>query len=57
MRNVWYHDEDGGLHLAVGTKKPPIDIHWELRAVVLWLIRTTILVGAAVQFRYASWLT
>ena len=55
MRNVWYHDEDGGLHLSASTKKPLIDIHWELRAVVLWLMRASILVGAALQLRHSGW--
>jgi hypothetical protein len=44
-------DEDGRLHSHGGKKRPPIDLPWEIRAVVLWLMRVTIIIGAAVQFR------
>ena len=44
-------DENGRLHSQGGKKRPPIDLPREIRAVVLWLMRVAILIGAAVQFR------
>ena len=35
MKRSLYVDEDGRLHVGWGTKKPPIDLHWEIRAAVL----------------------
>jgi len=57
MRNVRYRAEDGRVHLAVSIKKPLIALPGDLQAVVLWLIRAAILVGAAWNVRHASWLT
>ena len=44
-------DENGRLHSQGGKKRPPIDLPWEIRAVVLGLIRVSILIAAAIQFR------
>ena len=51
MMNRIEIDEDGRVHSHGGKKRPPIDLPWEIRAVVLGLIRAAILISAAVQFR------
>jgi hypothetical protein len=51
MMNRIEIDEDGRVHSHGGKKNPPIDLPWEIRAVVLGLIRVSILIAAAVQFR------
>lgn len=46
-------DEDGRLHLHRGKEKPLIDLPWELRAVVVWLMRAMLIVAAAYQLHSA----
>jgi len=53
VKEKLYIDEEGRGH-SDGRKKPLLDLHWELRAVVLWFLRTTILVGAAYQLHRAT---
>jgi hypothetical protein len=45
-------DEQGHVRYLGAKKGPPIDIPWELRAVLLRLMQAAVMLGAAVQLRW-----
>lgn len=45
-------DELGYVRYVGGKKGPPINVPWEVRAVVLRLMQAALMFGAAVQLRW-----